>query len=108
MSATDKRIERLELLFQVGKVLHSTLDPQEALNLIVRECVRVMRASSGSAALLNPTTGLLEIQAACGISSEAASLKLSLKEGITGWVVRTGKPARVDDVTTDGRYVAIR
>ena len=40
--------ERMKLLLQVGQVIHSTLDPQEALQLILREAVRVMRASSGS------------------------------------------------------------
>ena len=42
------RYERLRLLYQVAEVIHSTLDPQEALQLIVREAVRIMRASSGS------------------------------------------------------------
>ena len=36
----------LSLLYQVGNVIHSTLDSQEALQLIVSEAVRVMRASS--------------------------------------------------------------
>ena len=58
------RYERLSLLYHVGNVIHSTLDPQEALQLIVNEAVRVMRASSGSVVLINPTTNFLEIQAA--------------------------------------------
>ena len=60
------RYERLSLLFHVGNVIHSTLDPQEALQLIVNEAVRVMRATSGSVVLINPTTSFLEIQAAKG------------------------------------------
>ena len=40
--------ERLELLYQVSNVIHSTLDPQPALVLILQEAVRIMRASSGS------------------------------------------------------------
>jgi hypothetical protein len=43
-------------LYQVSNVIHSTLDSQEALQLIVSEAVRVMRASSGSLVLINPTT----------------------------------------------------
>ena len=46
----------MSLLYQVSTVIHSTLDSQEALQLIVSEAVRVMRASSGSLALINPTT----------------------------------------------------
>ena len=50
----DPNHERLRLLYQVSNVIHSTLDSQEALQLIVSEAVRVMRASSGSLALINP------------------------------------------------------
>jgi len=42
--------------------IHSTLDPQQALQLILREAVRLMHATSGSAVLINPTNGFLEIQ----------------------------------------------
>jgi signal transduction histidine kinase len=102
------RYDRLELLYQVGNLLHSTLDPEEALALIVKSAVQLMRASSGSAVLVNPTTGLLEIQASHGLPDDAARLKLRVGEGITGWVARTGKPARVADVAADTRYVLLR
>jgi signal transduction protein with GAF and PtsI domain len=82
------RYERLNLLYQVGNVLHSTLDQSEALQLILNEAVRLMRASSGSTVLLNPTTGLLEIHAVHGLPATAAQLKLRVGEGITGWVAR--------------------
>jgi signal transduction histidine kinase len=100
--------ERLRLLYQVSNVIHSTLDSQEALQLIVSEAVRVMRATSGSLVLINPTTNFLEIHAAQNLPSAARKLKLRVGEGITGWVARTGKPARVGDVTHDPRYVSVR
>src|SRR5215510_8895481 len=102
------RCERLELLSQVGQVIHSTLEPQEALQLIMREAVRLMHASSGSVVLINPNSGFLEIQVAHGLPSNAADLKLRVGEGITGWVARTGKAARVGDVSSDRRYVMLR
>src|SRR6187455_1253715 len=102
------RYERLNLLYQVSNVIHSTLDPQEALQLILNETVRLMRASSGSCVLINPTNGVLEIHAAQGLPAQAADLKLRVGEGITGWVARTGKPARVGDVQKDPRYVMLR
>jgi len=100
--------ERLRLLYQVSNVIHSTLDSQEALQLIVSEAVRVMRASSGSLVLINPTTSFLEIHAAQNLSSAARKLKLRVGEGITGWVAQNGQPARVGDVMQDKRYVSIR
>src|SRR6266404_1036712 len=102
------RYDRLNLLYQVGNVLHSTLDPEEALQLILDEAVRLMRASSGSAVLVNPTSGLLEIHAAKGLPPNASELRLRVGQGITGWVARTGKPARVGDVSRDPRYVMLR
>src|ERR1035438_6667470 len=102
------RYERLNLLYQVSNVIHSTLDSQEALQLIVSEAVRVMRASSGSLVLVNPATNFLEIHAAQNLSSAARKLKLRVGEGITGWVARHGRPVRLGDVTCDLRYVSVR
>jgi len=102
------RYERLRLLYQVSNVIHSTLEPQDALQLIVGEAVRLMRASSGSVALINPTSGFLEIHAAKNLPVAATRLKLRVGEGITGWVAQTGKPVCVGDVTRDRRYVLVR
>jgi signal transduction histidine kinase len=102
------RYDRLNLLYQAGNAIHSTLDPQEALKLILNQAVRQMRASSGSVVLINPTTGFLDILAAEGLPADATELKLLVGEGITGWVARTGKPARVGDVAKDPRYVMLR
>ncbi len=108
LKALQARYDRLNLLFNVGNVIHSTLDPQEALQLITNEAVRLMNASSGSVVLVNPTSGFLEIQASQGLPRNAASLKLRVGEGITGWVARSGKPARIADVSKDPRYIAVR
>ena len=102
------RYDRLKVLYQVGNVIHSTLDPQEALQLIVNQAVGLMRAASGSVVLINPTNGFLEIHAAHGLPANAAELKLRVGEGITGWVARAGRPARVGDVRSDPRYVLLR
>lgn len=108
LESLRRRYDRLRLLYQVGQVIHSTLDQQEALELIVREAVRLTRAASGSVVLVNPTTGFLEIQAAFGLPANATRLRLRVGEGITGWVARTGKPACVGDVTRHPRYIMVR
>lgn len=99
---------RLDLLYQVDRIIHSTLEPQEALQLILEQAVRVMRASSGSVVLINPTSGLLEIHASMGLPPKASDVKLRLGEGITGWVARKGQPIRSGDVSQDARYVQLR
>src|SRR5690349_7472536 len=107
LSELRARFDRLNLLYQVQSVIHSTLEPQQALQLIVEEAVRIMRASSGSAVLLNPINGYLEIHASHGLPAHVAELKLFVGQGITGWVARTGKPARVGNVFQDARYVML-
>ena len=102
------RYDRLNVLYQVGNVIHSTLEPQKALQLILNQAVGLMRAASGSIVLINPTNGVLEIHAGEGLPAKAAELRLRVGEGITGWVARTGKPARVGDVAKDPRYVLLR
>jgi signal transduction histidine kinase len=104
----DSRYERLQLLYQVSNVIHSTLEPAAALQLIVSEAVRLVGASSGSVVLLNPTTGLLEIHASQNLPAAGTKLRLRVGEGITGWVARHGKPARVGNVAQDPRYIAAR
>ncbi|MHB1307862.1 MAG: GAF domain-containing protein [Limisphaerales bacterium] len=108
LSVLQARYERLSLLYQVSHVIHSTLDPQEALQLILRETVRLTRASSGSVVLVNPTTGFLEIQVSHGLPPNAERLKLRVGEGLTGWVALCGRPALVADVTRDPRYIMVR
>ncbi len=102
------RYARLSLLYQVSNVIHSTLDPQEALQLILKEAIWLTEASSGSAVLINPTSGFLEIQAALGLPPQAAELRLRVGEGITGWVARTGKAARINNVEKDSRYILVQ
>jgi signal transduction histidine kinase len=108
VSQLQAAYERLKLLYQVSNVIHSTLDPQQALQLILQEAVRLMRAASGSVVLINPNNGLLEIHASTGLPPDASELKLRVGQGITGWVARTGKPARVGDVRRDARYIMLR
>ena len=108
LTELKSRYERLEMLYQVGSVIHSTLEPQTALSLIAREAARLMGASSCSVILVNPTTGFLEIEASEGLSDIARGLKLRIGEGLTGWVAQKGKPARVGDVAEDKRYIMLR
>jgi signal transduction histidine kinase len=99
--------DRLALLYQVSQTIHSTLEPEAALQLIVREAVNAVHASSGSVVLINPNTGLLEIQAAIGLPPDAKNLKLRVGEGLTGAVARTGQAVRVGDTRKDPRYVNV-
>ena len=68
--------EQLERLYHVAQAIHVTLEPAEALQRVVQESVQLVNASSGSLALVNPTTGLLEIGAAEGLPTGGETLQL--------------------------------
>ena len=101
------QLERLRQLYHVSNVIHTSLDPQEALQLILREAIQLTGATSGSAILINPNTRFLEIHAARGLPADAMEVKLRVGEGITGYVALTGKPARVGNVRADPRYIEV-
>ena len=87
--------------------LRTLLHPQKALDRILAAAVRSTRADSGSFILVNPNSGLLDIEASLGLSERAKRVKLRPGEGITGWVATTGKPLRTGDVREEKRYFAI-
>ena len=104
----DPKYERLKRLYEVSNVIHSSLDPGQALDLILGQAAQLTNATSASVALVNPTTGLLELEASHGLPSSSEGLRLRVGQGITGWVARTGQPARSGDVAADHRYVPVR
>ncbi len=87
--------------------LRTLLHPQKALDRILAAAVRSTRADSGSFILVNPNSGLLDIEASHGLSERAKKVKLRPGEGITGWVATTGLPLRTGDVRKEKRYVSI-
>src|SRR5882762_2398044 len=103
-----KKTTRATLFSGLGRRdLRTLLHPQKALDRILAAAVRSTRAESGSFILVNPNSGLLDIEASHGLSERAKRVKLRPGEGITGWVATTGKPIRSGDVRTDKRYVAL-
>ena len=108
LDTLKSQYERLSLLYQISQTIHSTLDPEAALQLIVAEAVKAMRATSGSVVLINPNKGVLEIQASMGLPEDARSVKLKVGEGITGTVARTGRSLLVGDTQNSPLYVSVR
>ncbi|MFH1066975.1 MAG: GAF domain-containing protein [bacterium] len=83
------------------------LHPKKSLQWILKTAVHITRARSGSILLVNPNTGLLEIEATHGRESAARKVQIKMGEGITGWVASRGAPARVGDVRLDRRYINV-
>lgn len=106
-SRGDGERRALGCLARISAKVNSTEDPAEALGHIMDEVVATLRASSASIALIDPATGTLRIEVSKGLG-EAASTRLRMGQGVTGWVAVHARPLRVSDVRDEPRYRMLR
>jgi len=107
--ALQDELERVRLLYRIGRQFDSQRDTRSVLRGILREAVRAMRASSGSVALIDHNAGVLVIEVAVNIDPKAQhDLRLKVGQGVTGQAAKLGKVLRVNDVTRNRRYVSLR
>ena len=98
--------EQLARLYRVAQAIHVTLEPAEALQRVVQESVQLVNASSGSLALVNPTTGLLEIGASEGLSAAGEALLERGERRLREWARRVAPGAgdEVDKVLEEANF----
>jgi signal transduction histidine kinase len=97
----------IDALYRISRVVNSTEDPHEALEMVIEEIMTVLPAESASIELINPDRNCLQIEAYRGFPKSLTESDLKVGEGVTGWVALHGKPLLVNDVRTDSRYIEI-
>ena len=98
----------IDSLYRISSLVSDTDVPEEALQLILDEIVRVLQPSSASISLINPDNKVLELEASFGLADDCKDLKLSLGQGITGWTAMHGRALIVNDVRNEPRYISVR
>lgn len=102
----DRKARKLTAIFEISRALNEERNPSVLFQLITDRATELMNASSGSVILVDRESGLLRIEAERGLGEGVKeTLRLSVGEGITGWVAREGRPLLVPDVHADPRYV---
>ena len=90
---------------EIGKVLTSTLDLKQILELIMVKVSRLIDAQNWSLLLKNETTQELTFDIVVGINRDfMKGVRLEPGEGVSGHVVRTGIPMFLSDVKDDPRF----
>jgi len=90
---------------EIGKVLTSTLDLKQILELIMVKVSRLIEAQNWSLLLKNEVTGELTFDIVVGINRDLIKgVCLEPGEGISGHVIRTGIPMFLLDVKDDPRF----
>lgn len=95
-------------LYRISRLAREVTDPRVALDRILDEVMGLLPADSGSIDLINPDTGLLEIEVRRGLPESSHGVRLRPGQGITGWVALHGRALLVEDVRRDPRYVPLR
>jgi len=104
-NATRESAAEFSTLYEVSKVLGSTLELSDLLNFVIDCSVETMRADIGSIMLLNKERNELKIVAGRGLSREIIDgTHLKLGEGIAGWVAKKKESLLLNNVESDSRF----
>jgi diguanylate cyclase (GGDEF)-like protein len=96
------------VLFEIGKLVGSDLDPGVLLSRISELICQLLDAQACSVMLLDAPRQRLLAKAAYGLRTERMhTLSFAIGEGVAGWVVKHGETALIDDVSTDERFVQL-
>lgn len=106
---TERRALEKEVLLEISKTLSAPLDLDEVLEAIFRSLRQVVRYDAAAIYLVNRSSQRLELVRETGYPAGSdEAFRLSVGEGIVGWVTKTGEAVIVPDVSRDRRYVSAR
>ena len=94
----DKRINQLSLLFEATRLLNSTLDLAELLELILKIARTEVKADRGTVFLVDQKRKELWSIAASGL--EHQEIRLPFGHGVAGHVAASGEVVNTDDAYT--------
>jgi len=101
---TDQ-IDKLSALMELAALINSTLDTMEIRQRAIEAATTLMDAETGSLLLIDFERNELFFEVALGESGQRLKqVRITLDEGIAGWVARTGKATIVEDVRNDARF----
>lgn len=96
------------VLFEIGKLVGSDLDPGVLLSRIAELVCQVIDAQACSVMLLDAARERLLAKAAYGLRAERIhSLSFAIGEGIAGWVAQHGDAVLLPDAAADARFVQL-
>ncbi|NQT54971.1 MAG: GAF domain-containing protein, partial [Desulfobacteraceae bacterium] len=100
------RSDGITCLYEITKAIHATLDLRKSLYKVLDLLSEHLGMNRGSITLLNPKTSEIHIEVAHGMSAtEKTRGKYKLGEGITGRVIKTGRPMAVPHIDDEPLFL---
>lgn len=108
--AVERR--HLSLLYDVGRELAASLDPDEILERATTLTCQALNGLMGEAFVYLPDEERLSMRALFGRAAQSAKfyksrLSLRLGEGLAGWVALRGQPVIIPDVNNDPHWLCV-
>src|SRR4030067_561503 len=101
----DTEILSLEILSEISRIAHSTLELKERLNAIVNTTAVRMGVDCCYVSLLEKDEKSLTLKAARGLDANSIDkAMLKVGEGINGWVAKEMTPVALSDAHADPRF----
>lgn len=97
--------EKLNILYEVTKIINSTLNLKDLLKIIIDLACRIISAEAASIMLIDKKEKCLYFEVVEGEKEEQLKkIKVPLGQGIAGWVAEKGESLLIPDVTKDARF----
>jgi Nif-specific regulatory protein len=101
-----REMAEINLLFEISNTLDMSIDLKDVLGPVLEKMARHMSMLRGTITILDRKTGEIFIDEAYGLSeSQKERGRYKIGEGVTGMVVRTGKPAVVPRISLEPQFL---
>ncbi|MCX5873865.1 MAG: nif-specific transcriptional activator NifA [Deltaproteobacteria bacterium] len=101
-----REVQELLILFEISQILDQSLELSDAVGPALDAIAKNMGMMRGTITLLNRQSGQIMIEAAHGLSeTQIERGRYRPGEGITGQVVKTGKPAIVPHISDEPLFL---
>jgi signal transduction histidine kinase len=107
LARTRQRLTELSLLYEVATAMGSTLELSVLLQSMMQVTQTALRSEACTLMLLDEDRRELIFEIPLGEKQdELHRFRIPLDQGLAGWVARTGRPAIVNDLRNDPRFLA--
>ncbi len=101
-----REITEINLLFEISRTLDMSMDLKEVLGPVLEKMARHMNMLRGTVTILDKKTGRIFIDEAYGLTeSQKEKGMYTIGEGVTGMVVKTGKPVVVPKISEEPLFL---
>ncbi|MCK5684120.1 SpoIIE family protein phosphatase [bacterium] len=102
----DQKSQRLSTIYEIGRLMSSSFDMINLLNMVIDNVIYVMNVKKCSMMLIDEETEEIKVKLARGMNKQVVETMRQKvnKESISGWVIVNKKPLLVEDIRDDDRF----